>query len=405
MKNSIFIKKKVVLGITGSIAAYKAAYICSKLVKLGSEVIPVMTSSATNFVNPITFSSLSGKKTIVEQFVNEEKIYHVDLARSADAVLIAPATVNIISKLSGNIGDDFLSTMALAAVCPILVAPAANESMYLNPQVQENISRLKESGRFFFVGPAEGDLACGEKGVGRMEDEEVIIEELGGLLDRSSGLKGKTVIISAGGTKEFIDPVRYISNRSSGRMGYSLAEEAYFRGAKKVILISAARQLPRPYGVQVEYAEDTAGMKAAMLKHWGKCDIAIMAAAVNDIVPEKRFDYKLRKKDDILSRLRFKENENVLSILAESKKAGQVLVGFAAESGYSIADIVKKMSGRNIDMMVANDISRGDIAMGSHYNEVEVVKSDGSAKKLVKNKKRIISRGIWEEIIKEYFKK
>ncbi len=404
MKNSIFISKKVVLGITGSIAAYKAAYICSKLVKLGSEVVPVMTMGATNFVNPITFSSLSGKKTIVEQFVNEEKIHHIDLAHSADAVLIAPATVNMISKLAESIGDDFLSTLALAATCPILVAPAANESMYLNPQVQENISRLKESGRFFFTGPKDGDLACGEKGIGRMEDEEVIIEELGGLLGYSTGLEGKTVMISAGGTKEFIDPVRYISNRSSGRMGYSMAEEAYFRGAKKVIIISAARKLPVPYGVQVEYAGDTAAMKGAMTKHWGKCDIAIMAAAVSDIVPEKRFDYKLKKKDDILSKLRFKENENILSILAESKKVGQVLVGFAAESGYSIPDIVKKIGGRNIDMMIANDISREDIGMGSRYNEVEVIKSDGSVKKLKKNKKRIISRGIWDEIIKEYFK-
>ncbi len=404
MKNSIFIKRKIVLGITGSIAAYKAAYICSKLVKLGSEVIPVMTSSATNFINPITFSSLSGKKTIIGQFENEEKIYHIDLAHSADAVLIAPATINIISKLSSSIGDDFLSTMALAALCPILIAPAANESMYLNPQVQENISSLKESGKFFFVGPKEGDLACGEKGIGRLEEEEMIIEELGGLLHFSKDLKGKTVMISAGGTKEFIDPVRYISNRSSGKMGYCLAEEAYFRGARKVILVSATRQLPRPYGVQLEYADNTASMKEAMSKHWEKCDIAIMAAAVSDIIPGKRFDYKIKKKDDILSKLSFIENENILSILGQSKKAGQVLVGFAAESIYNTSDILKKMSGRNIDMMVANDISRDDIGMESQYNEVEVVKSDGSAIKLIKNKKRIISRGIWDEIIKNYFK-
>ncbi len=394
----------MVLGITGSIAAYKAAYICSALVKLGSEVIPVMTSSATNFINPLTFSSLSGKKTIVGQFADEEKIYHVDLSHSADVVLIAPATINMISKLSGSIGDDFLSTLALAATCPILLAPAANETMYLNPQVQENISRMKESGRFFFAGPEEGYLACGERGIGRMEAEEVIIEELGKLLTCSNDLAGKTIIISSGGTRESIDPVRYISNRSSGKMGHALAEEAYFRGAKKVILISAAVHLPKPYGVQVEHVEDTASMKESMARHWEKCDIAIMAAAVSDIVPEERFDYKLKKKDDILSKLKFKENVNILDTLAKSKKAGQVLVGFAAESRYTISDIAKKMSGRNIDMMIANDISRDDIAMDSDYNEVEVVKSDGSAIKLIKNKKRIISRGIWDEIIKNYFK-
>jgi phosphopantothenoylcysteine decarboxylase/phosphopantothenate--cysteine ligase len=272
--------------------------------------------------------------------------------------------------------------------------------MYLDPVIQKNIQGLKETGKYFFIGPKGGKLACGEEGLGRLEDEDIIIDRIGELLSYNSDLKGKKVVITAGGTREFIDAVRYISNKSSGKMGYALAEEAYFRGAGKVILISTTKNLPPPYGVKVEYAGDTAEMKKALLKYFSGSNITIMAAAVSDIIPLKKYDFKLKKKDDILSRIRFKENENILKLLAEKKKKNQYLVGFAAESGYSDKDVMEKIKDKNIDMIVANDISREGIGMESDYNEVDIIKQDGTVRKLARGKKRIIARGIWDEIIK-----
>ena len=400
LNKSIFLKKKIVLGITASIAAYKAASICSRLTGMGADVVPVMTPNALNFITPITFSSISGNKTIVEQFVDEKKIYHISLSHSADIFLIAPASADTISKLSYGICDNFLTTSAVSATCPVLIAPAMNESMYLDPIIQKNILRLRKSGKYFFVGPKSGNLACGEEGLGRLEDEDIIIERLGELLNYSSDLKGKKVVITAGGTREFIDTVRYISNRSSGKMGYALAEEAYFRGAEKVILISTARSLPRPYGVDVKYVEDTSGMKKVLDKFFSSSDIAIMSAAVSDIIPLKKYDFKLKKKNDILSSISFKENENILKYLAKEKKKNQYLVGFAAESGHNLRDVLEKIKDKNIDMIVANDISREDIGIESDYNEVDIVRQDGTVKKLARDKKRIIARGIWDEIVK-----
>lgn len=400
LNKSVFSKKKIILGITASIAAYKAAYICSKLTGMGAGVIPVMTPNALNFIAPLTLSSISGNKTVVDQFENQKKIYHISLSHSADVFLIAPASADVISKLSYGVGDNFLTTSAISATCPVLVAPAMNESMYLDPVIQQNINHLKESGKYFFVGPASGKLACGEEGPGRMEDEDIIIERLGELLKYKSDLKGKNILITAGGTKEFIDPVRFISNRSSGKMGYALAEEARSRGAKEVILVSAAEKSLKPYGIKIVYAGDTAGMKRALLEYLEDSDIVMMAAAVSDIVPVKKYNFKLKKKDDILSKIKFKENENILELLAEKKKKDQYLVGFAAETDYSIEAVKDKLKGRNIDMIVGNDISTKSIGMGSDYNEVDLVRQDGSVKKLARDKKRIIARGIWDEIVK-----
>jgi len=396
---SVFSKKKIILGITASIAAYKAASICSKLTGMGAGVIPVITPNALNFIAPLTLSSISGNKTIVDQFENQKKIYHISLSHSADVFLIAPASADVVSKLSYGIGDNFLTTSVISATCPVLIAPAMNESMYLDPVIQKNINHLKESGKYFFVGPASGKLACGEEGLGRMEDEDVIIERLGELLKYKSDLKGKNILITAGGTKEFIDPVRFISNKSSGKMGYALAEEAHFRGAKKVILISAAEKSVKPYGVEVVYAGDTAEMKRALLEYLEDSNIIIMAAAVSDIVPIKKYNFKLKKKDDILSKIRFKENENILELLAEKKKEDQYLVGFAAETDYSVEFVKGKLKHRNIDIIVGNDISVEGIGMGSDYNEVDLIRQDGTVKKLARDKKRIIARGIWDEII------
>ncbi|MCD4669749.1 MAG: bifunctional phosphopantothenoylcysteine decarboxylase/phosphopantothenate--cysteine ligase CoaBC [Actinomycetia bacterium] len=401
INSSIFLKKKIVLGITASIAAYKAAYICSRLVRSGAQVIPVMTSRAANFINPITFSSLSGNETITGQFKNQGRIYHISLSHSADAYLIAPASADIICKLAHGVCDDFLTTSSLAAACPVLIAPAMNESMYLDPVVAESIKKLKSSGKYRIVGPAKGELACGETGVGRMEDEDTIIKRLSQLLTVSEELSGKKVVITAGGTREYIDMVRYISNASSGKMGYSLAREAYFRGAQKVVLISTVKERPVPYGVEVHYVDNTGQMKEAVLDHSGDGDIIIMAAAVSDIVPLERDPGKLSKREGLLSRLKFKLNENILDILSTSKRKGQFLIGFAAESGYNIENVLKKFSGKNIDMIIANDISGKDTAIGSDYNEVEIIRSGKDPVRIPRDRKAVIARGIWNEIIKE----
>lgn len=401
-EKSIFFNKKIILGITASIAAYKSASICSRLTGKGASVIPVMTPNALNFISPITFSSISGNKTIVDQFANQNRIGHIYISHSADIFLIAPASADVISKLSYGIGDNFLTTAAVAARCPVLIAPAMNESMYLDNIIQDNIRRLKESGKYFFVGPKSGRLACGETGTGRLEDEGVIIERLKELLFYSRDLRGRKVIVTAGGTREFIDAVRYISNKSSGKMGYALAEEAYFRGAREVVLISAAKSIARPYGVKVENVESTEDMKKSLLKYFKNGDIIIMTAAVSDIVPLKKYNFKLKKKDDILSRIRFKENEDILKFLGKKKKKNQYLVGFAAEHGSSDEEIGEKFKDRNVDMIIVNDISKEGIGMESDYNEVSIIKYGISVKKLERDKKRIIARGIWDEIIKNF---
>jgi len=387
--------KKIMLCITASIAAYKAAAICSKLVKLGVEVYPVLSPNALYFINPNTFSAISGKKAIYEQFINEEKVYHISLSHSIDAVLIAPATVNTISKLACGICDNFLTTAVISSNCPVLIAPAMNESMYLNHSVQENIEKLSKSGKYFFIEPAEGRLACGEEGIGKLADEDLIISRLSEIVRFSNELSGKSVIITAGGTIEFIDSVRYISNRSSGKMGFALAEEAYFRGAKKVLLITTSKYLQKPYGVELKLVENTDGMKNEVLKYYNSSDVIIMAAAVSDIVPEERFDYKLKKNDDIISKLKFKENINILKILAEKKNKDQLLVGFSAESGEKIENTMAKMDGIDIDLMVLNDISNKDIGFESDYNEVTIISKDGKIRKTEKSSKRIIARKIW----------
>jgi len=401
----IFKGKKIVLAVTGSIAAYKAAEICSLLKKRGAEVYPVLSPNATFFLGPLTLSSIAGQRAVVDQYEREEKIYHIPLAHSADAMVIAPASANTISKIACGICDNFLTTTAISANCPVLVAPAMNQSMYLEKSIQQNIGKLKSEGKYFFIGPQSGRLACGEQGIGKMADPATVIEELSFLLEYSKQLKGKKVLITAGGTREYIDSVRYISNLSTGKMGSALAEEAYFRGADKVVLITTNRDTMPLWPVERVYVQTSSQMKERILDVFGKMDITIMAAAVSDIVPKESFSYKLKKKDDILSKLSFKINENILEILASEKKENQLLVGFAAETGLDMGNVLEKIRGKNIDAIVANDISRKDIGMGSDYNEVIMVTRDEKQIKIAKAKKRLIARKIWDQLIKNFIDK
>ncbi|HEY5501367.1 MAG TPA: bifunctional phosphopantothenoylcysteine decarboxylase/phosphopantothenate--cysteine ligase CoaBC [Candidatus Humimicrobiaceae bacterium] len=392
-------EKKIILGVTGGIAAYKSAYICSKLVRSGAFVFPVLTDNALNFINPITFSAISGNKSIIGTFEDNEKIYHVSLSQSADAILIAPASANTISKIACGICDNFLTTAVSAAKCPVLIAPAMNEIMWSNPILQQNILKLKETGTYFFTGPAEGSLACGADGIGRLEEEDKIIDDLKDLLMINDDLSGKTILVSAGGTRENIDSVRYISNYSSGKMGNAIAAEAKFRGADKVILISTAKNLPRLYGVETYFVDTTMEMKEKIIKFFDESDVIIMAAAVSDVIPQKTYDFKLKKNQDLLSKLSFKENENILKFLSEIKKEKQVLVGFAAENGEDIISASEKIIGNKIDLIIVNDISRNDIGFESDFNEISIISRNGDVRKIEKAKKRIISREIINEII------
>jgi phosphopantothenoylcysteine decarboxylase / phosphopantothenate---cysteine ligase len=398
--NNLFGGKKILLGVSGSIAAYKSASLCAKLVRLGAEVYPAMTKNAAYFLNPITLSTISANKTIVDMFENSEKIYHVSLAQSVDLMLIAPASANIISKSACGICDDFLSTAIISTNAPVLFAPAMNEAMYLNAAVQENIGRLKQRGNYFFAGPSKGYLACKKEGIGRMVEEDVLLEEASNLIRFKDDLHGKNVLVTAGGTKEAIDAVRYISNYSSGKMGAALAEEAFFRGAEKVTLISANKEMLSPYGVETIYAPSTSDMKRVLSEKFEDADIMIMAAAVSDIVSDQKYDHKLKKEDGFIDSLRFKENENLLAYLSAVKKKGQVLVGFAAESTDVLDNAKKKIEGKNIDMIVANDISRADIAFDSAYNEVYILMKNKEIMKIARNKKRMIARHIFDNILK-----
>ncbi len=399
--SSILKNKKIILGITGSIAAYKAASICSSLVKSGAEVFCVLTPNACRFINPITLSSISGKKAIVGQYSNEEKISHISLSQSADIILIAPASANTISKISSGICDNFLTTAIAACYCPVIIAPAMNSCMYENQIIQKNIDILKNTGNYFFVEPGTGKLACGSEGKGRLAAEENIIAAVSDCIMFSNDLKNKKILISAGATVEFLDSVRFISNRSSGKMGHELAMEAYFRGAGEVVLVSSASGAELPRDIKFIKVQSSNTMMEEILKHYSDADITMMAAAVSDIIPVSKYDYKLKKNDDIISKLKFRENINILSMLAEKKKKGQYLAGFSAESGENIKNTVEKMKNKNIDIMVLNDISRNDIGFESDYNEAVIISSNGDIERTGKNRKRIIARIILNKIIND----
>lgn len=349
--------KNIVLGITGSIAAYKSAEITSQLVKWGANVTIIMTQSATHFISPLTLQTLSKNKVITELFEmpTSFEVEHLTLDDKADIFVIAPATANIIGKIAAGIADDFLTTYTLACQTPILIAPAMNEKMYLNSVLQENIKKLKARG-VYFIEPEEGALACGEKGKGRLAGVDKILTAIDGILNSSGILKGKKILITAGGTREPIDPIRFISNRSSGKMGYALAMVAKEFGAE-VTLISAPTQLEPPVGIKTIFVETTQQMRDEVLKVFPEVNIVISAAAVADFSPQKVSQQKIKKTTHKLI-LELNKTPDILSELGQ-KKGDKVLIGFAAESENLIPNAKKKLKEKNLDLIVANDIKTG----------------------------------------------
>jgi phosphopantothenoylcysteine decarboxylase/phosphopantothenate--cysteine ligase len=388
---------KIALGVSSSIGIYKACEVLRGFQKQGFEVQVVMTRNATELISPLLFSALSGLDTIVDLFDDRvaRKVGHVSLAREISLYCMAPATANVIAKLANGVADDFLTTLFLAVRCPVLIAPAMNEAMIRHPQTQANIARLRRIG-VEFIEPEEGYLACGEEGWGRLAEPAAIVAEGLKLARRTEGLKGKTVLVTAGPTREFMDPVRFLSNPSSGRMGYELAREAKARGAE-VVLISGPSSLLPPAGVRLEKVISASDMKAAVLKEFERADVVIMAAAVSDFRFKKTASAKT-KKEDIPLRIEMERTDDILKLLGGRRK-NQVLVGFAAETGGLLAKARAKREAKGADLMVANEVGEG-LGFETDETRVRIIGPSGKARSTPLLSKRETSRIIFDEIEK-----
>jgi phosphopantothenoylcysteine decarboxylase/phosphopantothenate--cysteine ligase len=388
--------KEIVLGITGGIAAYKGAELVRLMVKRGARVHVVMTRSAREFITPLTLQTLSGNAVFTELFTlyEEKEIGHISLSQRAQVLLIAPATANIIGKIAHGIADDVLSTVAMAMKAPVLMAPAMNEAMWNNPVVQDNIAALKKRG-CHFIDPGQGDLACGAQGIGRMADNEDIIDELEALLSVQD-FSRKSVLVTAGPTREKIDPVRYISNPSSGKMGYAIARAFRLRGAR-VTLVSGPAAIAPPRGVRLVPVETAEQMRAAVDKYFTNASIVVKAAAVGDYRPRTAAARKIKKTDAALD-LRLERTRDILAELGK-KKGQKILVGFAAETDNVKNNALEKLKKKNLDLMVANDVSKPGIGFGSDTNEVQLIFRDGRVETLSARPKDEIAHALLDRIL------
>ncbi len=386
--------KTIVLGITGGIAAYKAADIASRLTQAGARVEVVMTESAARLITPLTLRNITGRPVVTDMFesASEYSVEHVALAEAADAVAIVPATANTIAKLAAGIADNMLCCVVLATRAPVIVAPAMNDNMLRNPVTQENLARLKARG-FTVIDPEYGRLASGKEGWGRLAENEKIIKAIEQVLGKKGDLSGKSIVVTAGGTQEPIDPVRHISNRSSGRMGYALAGAARDRGAE-VRLITAPTSLPEPAGVKVIRVRTAAQMKAAVNKEVRGAHALIMAAAVADYRPKSVAKAKIKKASPSLT----VELVRTPDILAEVK--GSFLkVGFAAESEDMVANARRKLEQKGLDLIVANDISDAESGFDVDTNKVTLIDRDGKAEALPLLTKREVAEKVLDRVV------
>jgi len=386
--------KTIVLGITGGIAAYKAADLASKLTQAGVKVEVVMTEAATEFISPLTLRSLTGRPIVTDMFepASEFSIEHIALAEAADVVVIAPATANTIAKLAGGIADNILCCTVLATKAPVIVAPAMNVNMYQNSITQDNLAKLRARG-FTIVGPEYGRLASGKVGMGRLAKVEEIIGTIKQVLGRNSDLSGKRIVVTAGGTKEPIDPVRHIGNRSSGKMGYAIAEAARDRGAE-VKLVTAPTSLPEPAGIEVVSVKTAVEMKEAVDKAVTQADALIMAAAVADYQPKNVAKAKIKKKSPSLT-LELIRTPDILTEV----KGNFLKVGFAAESEDMVANAKQKLEKKQLDLIVANDITDKDSAFGSDTNKVTLISRDGKIDSLPLLTKREVADKILDKVV------
>ena len=391
--------KTVIIGVTGSIAAYKIADCASSLAKQGCDVNVIMTKNATEIISPLTFSTLTGNKTIVDTFdknVNYN-VAHVALAKRADALLIAPATANIIAKLRYGLADDMLTTTVLACTCPKLISPAMNTAMYENPTVQRNIEGLKADG-WQIIEPDAGVLACKDVGKGKLPKPEAILDVLYPHLYPIKDMTGKRVLITAGPTRESIDPVRFISNRSSGKMGYALAKIAALRGAD-VTLVSGPVDLEPPYGVKMIPILSAQDMFDAVVSRANSQDIIVKAAAVADYTPTTVADNKIKKSEGDMS-IPLKRTQDILAQLGENKRKGQVICGFSMETENLIENSQRKLKRKHIDMIVANNVKDEGAGFKTDTNLVTLITNDQTTSLPLMSKDDVAS-AVFDALLKQ----
>ena len=387
----------VVLGVSASIAAYKAADLASRLVKSGIEVYPVLTAGAANFVQPATFRALTHHPCPIDTF--EEpfpgEIAHIWLARNCDLLAIVPASMNVIARLANGIAEDMLTAAAMACTAPILLAPGMNTGMWNHPATQANLAKLRDYG-YFFIEPTTGRLACRTEGVGRMADVDTIFAAIQEMLARSGTWAGRRVLVTAGPTREPIDPVRFLSNRSSGKMGYALAEAARVRGAS-VTLVSGPTALAAPGGIEMVRVETAAEMRSAVRFHAPSADLILAAAAVSDFRPAEYAAQKVSKGAGALT-LPLAANDDILAGLGREKRVGQTLVGFAAETEDVLGHARTKLAAKNLDWIVANDVSAEGAGFDGDTNIVTLLARDGREVSLPLLTKREVAEQILDAV-------
>lgn len=367
--------KNIVLGVSGGIAAYKIANLASKLVKNHANVYVIMTENATNFINPITFETLTGNRCIVDTFDRnfEFNVEHVSLAKLADIFMIAPATANVIGKINVGIADDMLTTTVMAATCPVIISPAMNTNMYKNPITQRNINSLKEYG-YKFIEPKAGRLACDDEGVGRMPEPEELFDYICDELLFKKKLIGKKVLVTAGPTVEAIDPVRFITNHSTGKMGYAIARVAAAMGAE-VTLISGPTSIEPPIRVNTINIESAKEMFKVVKDHFDESDIIIKSAAVADYTPCEYVNEKIKKSDDDMS-IKLKRTDDILAYVGENKRDNQFVCGFSMETENMLENSKAKLKKKNVDMIVANNIKVEGAGFATDTNVVTFIKEN-----------------------------
>lgn len=389
--------KNIVVGVSGGIAAYKACDVVSKLKKQGFEIDVIMTKNAQEFVSPLTFQTLSNQTVVTDMFEtpSDWNVEHIELAKKADVFVIVPATANIIGKIANGIADDMITTTIMATEAKKVIVPAMNTKMYHNPIVQENILKLKRHG-YYFIEPVSGLLACGDTGKGKMEDPTVIVEELCLIANQTKEMAGCKVTVTAGATTEDIDPVRYLTNRSTGKMGYAIAEQAILKGAT-VVLISGKTNLKPPRGlskfIEVRSAQE---MYQEVKREFFDTDILIKAAAVADFTPKVVAKNKIKKQDENLV-IDLKRTKDIAFEMGQLKKSNQVMVGFAAETESVLEHAVQKLKKKNLDFIVSNDLTKSGAGFGTDTNIVNFLLPDGEIEKYDLMKKKEVADRILEK--------
>ena len=379
--------KNIVLAVTGSIAAYKIAGLASALKKLNGNVTVLMTKNATNFINPITFETLTENKCLIDTFDRnfQYNVEHVSLAKMADVVLVAPASANVIGKLANGIADDMLTTTVMACKCRKIIAPAMNTNMYENPIVQDNIEKLKRFG-MEIITPDTGYLACGDTGMGKMPSEETLLSYILREIQCEKNMRGKTVLVTAGATREKIDPVRYITNHSTGKMGYAIAIADMLRGAQ-VTLVTGKTSLTPPPFVRVIETESAEDMYNAVMSNAGFADIIVKAAAVADYRPKNPADNKIKKKDGDM-RIELERTKDILKTLGENRRENQFICGFSMETENMVENSREKLYKKNVDMIAANNLKTEGAGFGTDTNVVTFITREETVEKPMMTKEQ-----------------